>query len=134
MHGFLIFDPVEPRTDFCLRSGVDGILWIQPVTGRTDIACRALGSDDFDCLSAFQWRRERYHDAIDPCAPATMTDVTVNLIGKINRCRSLRQIDHSRLWSQHINPVIECRCLDLFNPFLMSVVFIDNDIIHFCLP
>ena len=90
-----------------MRSGIDGITGTQPVTGRADIPGRPLRRNDLNGLTAFQRGIQRHHDTVYPGAATAMTDIAVNLIGKIYRCRALWQVNDASLWRQGVYSVIQ---------------------------
>ena len=50
-----------------------------------------LGSNDFYRIAGFNGA-QRHHDGIDTRGNGFMTDIGVNCVGKVNRCRTLRQV------------------------------------------
>ena len=86
--------------------------WIQPVTRRS----ADLGRNDFNLLSGFQWRIERNKLAVNARATAAVTQIGMDTITKIDRCRTLWQIDDFALRRDDVQGFIKCRLLVMIDP------------------
>ena len=85
---------------------------VEPVAARP----AALGADDLHALSVGKPRIEGHHLAVHTRAATAVSDIGVQRIGKIDRRRPGRQVNHATLRRQNINGVIERSLLGLRHP------------------
>ena len=77
--------------------------FVQPVHRRLAF----FGGDDFHALPVFQRRGQRHNLPVHLRATATVAQIAVQRIGKIDRCGTRRQREHFAVRRQHINRVVE---------------------------
>ena len=94
---------------------------IQPVGART-VAC--LIGYDGDNISILELVFERDNLSVDLCSYAVMPDLRVDMIGEINRIRSLRQINNVTARCKDKNLIGEHIQLKGFKELLRIVIFL----------
>ena len=85
---------------------------VEPVARRPAL----LGDEDFDPLPGLKRRVERNHRAVDLGAAATVAEVGVHAVGKIDRRRAARQVDDLALRRHHVDRLVERRLFVVAHP------------------
>ena len=107
--GHVLLTPLalEPLADaFLGRRALDEV---EPVAAR---AVRTLGGEDLDDLAVLQLVVERHHAPVDLGTDATMADLGVDAVRKVDRRRVGREVQHVALGGEHIDLVLEQVDLD----------------------
>src|SRR5690606_8416895 len=103
-------------------------------TDRTRDGADAFGGDDLYRLAVLERCVERYQYAIHTRPPAAMADVTVQVVGKIDRRGTVGQLDDTGFRRQYIDAVVQRGGLELFYPVAVHVFLPDHGIDDFALP
>ena len=85
-------------TDFI--SGLAGLDNIEPVAARSEGV--SIG-DDFHLIPCPELGCQGHHAAIDLGSCGFLTDLGMDLIGKVNGTRVLRQRTHRSIWCENVN-------------------------------
>ena len=100
-------------TDFI--SGLAGLDNIEPVAARSEGV--SVG-DDFHLITCPELGCQRNHAAIDLGSCGFLTDLGMDLIGKVNGTRVLRQRTHCSIRCEDINFLSQIALLDRVNEVL----------------
>ena len=95
-------------------------MWTKPVATRT----AGLGGQHVHLLAILEFVSERHDAAVDLGAPTAMTDFGMDVVGEIQRCRSLRQFDDGTLGRDGVHPILERLGLEMLQQIAVAAFFL----------